>query len=266
MKKIYLILAGLAGVFGANAQRNLTLKCEIVNPTYNQNITTSSSVSFSYKITNNSATAADSLAKGDTIKIFDPASKYDGTKFTTYSGDVVLTSSIPKGGTLTITPTTPLPFASIETLADPADGNKYKSKSFTNNKQYSWFFTIYAIGVPSTNVAISSSSTVQSDTGLVWINKSTGLAEFASTEALTIKTYPNPAVNQLSFDYNFESNATATVSVLDINGRTVMTKVLENVNGTERVDLNVTSVPSGMYMLRLDVGEKSVSAKFSVLK
>ena len=110
MKKIYLIASLLVMGFAANAQRNLTLKCEIVKPVYNQNITTASSVNFEYKITNLSATVADSLQKGDTIKIFDPASVFSGTALTTYSGNVVLSSSIPKGGTLTITTSNALSF------------------------------------------------------------------------------------------------------------------------------------------------------------
>lgn len=266
MKKIYLMLMLLTVGVAANAQRNLTLKCEIVNPTYNQNIITGSTVNFQYKIINNSATTADSLQKGDTIKIFDPASKFDGTSLTTYSGNVVLSSSITKGGTLTITTSTPLPFASILTLADPADGLKYKSAPFTANKQYAWFFSIYQIAIPAGNIAIASTSTAAPDTGLVWINKTSGINETATESNDFITTYPNPAVNQVSFDYNFKTTENAVVRILDVTGRTILGRNYEKMSGTQKFDLDINNLNNGSYFLHFIVGDKTMINKFNVQK
>lgn len=262
MKKIYLALLALTLGVSAQAQRDLKLSLSIANPTFNQNITTGSTVSWSYVIKNNSLAAKDSLQKGDTIKLFDPTSKFDGTKLSTYSYNLVLSTGVPMGGTLTVTPSTPLAFADILTLADPADGLKYKSAPFTSKKQYAWFASFYQISIPAGNIAIASTSTASGDTGLVWINKApAGINEITFSE--NIKTFPNPAVNTLSFEYAITDDK-AVATIMDLAGRTVLVKELEK--GGQKYDLDITTIQNGVYFLHLNVGEKTLTGKFNVQK
>jgi hypothetical protein len=264
MKKIYLALLALTLGVSTQAQRTLKLKLEIEKPLINDNIATGSTVNFSYKIINNSDNASDSLEIGDTVRLFDPSSKYVGTAFTTFSYGIVVNATIPKGGSLTITPSTPVPFANIETLRDVATG-AFKSKAFTANTKYIWFLDLYTFSVGTGNTPLAATgSTITSDTQVIWINKTpTGMPEI-SFEETTIKTYPNPASSQLSFDLNVPANDKAIATIMDAAGRTVLTKELDN-NNTKH-DLDISSVSTGMYMLRLSVGDKVTSSKFNVQK
>ena len=151
-------------------------------------------------------------------------------------------------------------------MADPADGLKYKSAPFTSNKQYAWFFSIYQITIPAGNIAIASTSTASPDTGMVWINKSTGLVEFANNKIESINTYPNPATTQLSFDYNFTSKENATAKILDVTGRTVFVKEYENNTGNQKFDLDINALSNGAYILQFMVGDKTMMSKFNVQK
>lgn len=269
MKKIYLALLALTIGVSVQAQRTLKLKLEIVKPTVLENITTSSSVGFEYKLTNLSDNASDSIEIGDTLKLVDPVSKFSGTTYSTltnYSYNIVLASTIPKGGTLTITPTTALPFADIETLLETTGA--YKTKPFTNNTKYVWFLTMYAFGVGTGNTPLAATgSTIMSDTQVIWINKSTAsINESFSAANETIKTYPNPAVNQLSFEYNFVNNENATARILDVTGRTVFVKEFENNTGNQKFDLDINSLNTGSYLLQFIVGDKTMTNKFNVQK
>lgn len=271
MKKIYLIASLLVMGFAANAQRNLKLDFQIIRPSFDTNIVTGSTLNYQYRITNNSATTADSLQKGDTVAFFDASCTYDPTstatiKFTSYVY-FVATTSLPKGASINVTPTTPLAFASIENLAELATlpTLAYKAKPFVNNKQYAWFVILYSVAKPSTNIAIAS-LTGNADTSRIWINKSTGLAEFANNKIESINTYPNPATTQLSFDYNFTSNENATAKILDVAGRTVFVKEYENNTGNQKFNLDINTLSNGAYILQFMVGDKTMMSKFNVQK
>lgn len=232
------------------------------------NITTSSNVNFEYKLTNLSDNAADSIEIGDTLKIVDPLSKFAGTTYSTltnYSYNVVLTSTIPKGGTLTITPTTPIPFADIETLMESTGA--YKTKPFTNNTNYIWFLTTsFGVGTGNTPLAAIGSS-ITNDTQVVWINKSSvSINESFSATNEAIKTYPNPAISQLSFEYNFVNRENATARILDITGRTVFVKEFENNTGNQKFDLDINNLSTGSYLLQFIVGDKTMTNKFNIQK
>lgn len=255
----------------ANAQRNLKLDFQIIRPSYDTNIVTGSTLNYQYRITNNSATTADSLQAGDTVKFFDPSCTYDPTstatiKFTSYVY-FVATSSLPKGSSINLTPTTPLAYASIENLAELATlpTLSYKAKPFVSNKQYAWFVLLFSVSKPTANIGISS-LTGNADTGRIWINKSTGLMEVVGNQVETVKTYPNPAVNQLSFEYNFTNQENATARILDVTGRTVFVKEFENNTGNQKFDLDINNLNTGSYLLQFIVGDKTMTNKFNVQK
>jgi hypothetical protein len=229
------------------------------------NIVTGSTTYPYYVIQNISATSADSIAKGDSIYLKTP------TNSTTNIGIIIPGQGLKKDSFLVLNNTTvtggyTVPFASILTLYNKT-ADTLKSAPFINNTQYCWYAYAQTVKAGPGNPAIAS-VTYGFDTARVWINKSTsGIDEIVIEEALNIKTYPNPAVNELSFDYNFNSNDDATVRILDANGRTVLVKNIENKNsGVQKIDLDITTIPNGMYFVHFKVGEKAVLSKFTVLK
>lgn len=271
MKKIYLLLMLLIVGVAANAQRKIRLIGRIDTPVINQNITTSSIVSPVYVIKNVGTTAADSLGKGEQIRFISPTSAMV-TSTTVTVTTLTLGQALKAGDSLrvssaTITGGYTVKFDSIKTLLTNAPTPAIAAKPFTNNTQYIWYFGIAGVNILAANPPVDSTFT-NTDTQKIWINKSpTGIDEISFEEPMSIKTFPNPAANQLSFEYNFLTNEKATATIMDAAGRTVLVKEFENNNiGNQRFDLDITSVSSGMYFLKLNVGEKSSTTKFNVQK
>jgi hypothetical protein len=265
MKKIYLALLAMTLGLSANAQRNIILQASITKPALDTNITTGSTQNPIFWLKNVSATAADSLMNGDTIRIVSPLSTIVGSSSISVSS-FITSGSLRKGDSMSVTVTGGVPFANINTLMT-LTGDTVVAAPFTNNKQYNWYFQFASAKAPSTNIAIASSapSSTTFAKRRIWINKSTGIEEsFATIQAL--KTYPNPAVNQLSFDYNFTRQESATAKILDATGRTILVKEFENNSGNQKFDLDINSLNTGSYILQFIVGDKTMMSKFNVQK
>lgn len=84
----------------------------------------------------------------------------------------------------------------------------------------------------------------------------------AATDA-GIQIYPNPADDILIVDLSrlsiFLADHSGKITILDLQGREVLASVL---NGISTTTLQVSSLLAGCYILRMDVGSKSVIAKF----
>lgn len=262
MKKIYLIASLLVMGFAANAQRNLKLQIDIVKPILDTNIITGSTMYPVYVITNTATAAKDSIAAGDTIWLKTPANT-----LTSISG-IIPSTSIKIGQSFTVSNATitggyTVPFAGIETLASATTA--YVVKPFAANTQYWWYVLVDTVIGKTTNPPIATVVT-DYDTQRVWINKSTGLVEFANNKIESINTYPNPATTQLSFDYNFTSKENATAKILDVTGRTVFVKEYDNNTGNQKFDLDINALSNGAYILQFMVGDKTLMSKFTVQK
>lgn len=75
-----------------------------------------------------------------------------------------------------------------------------------------------------------------------------------------INLFPNPAANYLQIDSN--NGIGATFIVLDLNGRIVLTKKINNNN--ERIDISILS--SGAYIYKNIYLNRTVTGKFIVTK
>lgn len=257
MKKIYLALLALILAVSVQAQRNITIAVLIVKPAVDTNVTTSSTQRPVYLFQNLSPTAADSVMVGDTIHYVVPGSPFSGSSYTS-NEYVIVTRTLKKDSIMAVNGV-PTPFASIEGLYNSS--KSLVAKPFTNNTQYWWY--LRPIGVTTSKSAITFTPGT-TDTQRIWINKTpTGMNEISFVEN-TIRTYPNPAVNQLSFDLNIAANDKATATVMDAAGRTVLVKELDNMNNKH--DLDISTISTGMYMLRVNVGDKASISKFNVQK
>lgn len=262
MKKIYLMLMLLMVGVAANAQRTLKLQIDIVKPIIDTNIITGSTVFPVYVISNIGTNAKDSIAAGDTIWLKTPANT------TTGLSGIIPGSSIKIGQSFTISDATitggySVKYDSIKTLTNATTA--YVSKPFTSNTQYWWYVLIDTVIGKSTNPPISTVAT-DYDTQRIWINKASSINESFAASNESIKTYPNPAVNQLSFEYNFTTNEDATAKIMDVAGRTVFVKEFENNSGNQKFDLDINSLNTGTYMLHFIVGDKTMTNKFNVQK
>lgn len=105
---------------------------------------------------------------------------------------------------------------------------------------YYWFYNwIYAADVPCPSSATVVTATIQNCTGI------------ASYGSENISVYPNPAHNNIfvSAPQNIKS-----VTVVDMIGQTILSHQPQN---ETNVSLDVSSLPAGVYFVRVVVGESS---------
>lgn len=272
MKKIYLLLMLLMVGVAANAQRKLVFEVSIDTPYLNQNIITGSTTLPVYNVKNVSLTDADSLGAGESFDFISPQSSVGtGGLPVAYNRITMGAGGLKKGATIKLNPSGlgaswKVPFDSIKTLiAYTGAADTIKVKPFTSNKQYNWYLEITNVSYLLANPTVTSLSSNRSKKA-IWINKTTGVSEISFEEPNAIKTFPNPAANQLSFEYNFETSEKATATIMDVTGRTVMVKEFEGAVGNRKYDLDINAIPTGTYLMRLNVGEKSNTVKFNVQK
>lgn len=80
-----------------------------------------------------------------------------------------------------------------------------------------------------------------------------------------LKVYPNPIVNEAYIDFEVENNTQVTIEVYDLSGR----KVISNNVGTyqeglHKASFSVEGLKSGTYIVKVQAGEKSSTAKVMV--
>lgn len=90
----------------------------------------------------------------------------------------------------------------------------------------------------------------------------TGLEEI-NAEAMKLRVFPNPAVGHLQI--SFESTAgQVAVQLLDLQGRVVLSKQSEAVQGLHNETFELSGVKAGMYFLRVEQNGQYASVKVAV--
>ncbi|GAA4449375.1 T9SS type A sorting domain-containing protein [Rurimicrobium arvi] len=268
MKKIYFALLAVLGISAAaSAQRNLKFTVEVVKPKIDTNIVTGSTIYPVYRIYNVSSTTADSVSRKDTLKVKMPNLPIG--YYTNIYGLAIPQGTYAEISDATISGGFSLPFANIETLVN-LTADTFKAKPFTANKQYLWYIQMTGFGVGPSVPGVTTANVTNTsglDTQRVWINKSTGLMEIANSEnPLTL--FPNPAVNSVSFEYNFETSMNVTACIVDLAGRQVYAKDLGTIaSGKQSAQLDIKEVPAGIYFLQVKSEGSIIKVeKFAVQK
>ena len=85
----------------------------------------------------------------------------------------------------------------------------------------------------------------------------------ANTVEMSI--YPNPIVNDATISFSIEEAAQVSYQVYDLSGRMMMNKVLGNFGqGSHKANFNVENLTSGTYIIKVQAGEKTETAKILV--
>jgi hypothetical protein len=90
--------------------------------------------------------------------------------------------------------------------------------------------------------------------------------EAGATGADVLKVWPNPASRNLSVGYYSGTEGAARVMVMDHSGRMVASRPVTLVAGANTLELDVSSLADGMYMVRIQTDSQSHSAKVQVMK
>lgn len=85
-----------------------------------------------------------------------------------------------------------------------------------------------------------------------------------STQDYTaLDLYPNPVGNQaLNLSFSTESAGVVTISLYSMAGNKMLSAVANTIGGLNTVQLDVQSLPAGLYILILTDGSNQVTAKF----
>lgn len=87
------------------------------------------------------------------------------------------------------------------------------------------------------------------------------------SEAFRVRTpFPNPVRDRLRVNLIVPERSDVSVEVFDVLGRSVMSKRLSDAVGRMEATVNVASLPSGTYVLRVGVGNRHASHTITVVK
>ena len=93
----------------------------------------------------------------------------------------------------------------------------------------------------------------------------TAVEEVASN--VTGKTYPNPATDIVHLQYALKTPAVISVKVRDLSGRELLTQTLgmQSIGGHD-VDVNVSTLPAGSYLLELSGDQQRLVQKINIVR
>ncbi len=76
--------------------------------------------------------------------------------------------------------------------------------------------------------------------------------------------FPNPSNDYLNLDFTLQAASDVMVSMTDLTGKTVYTNSLKNLNGSQGLVINTSSMTDGMYMLSVKTSGGNITRKVSV--
>lgn len=269
MKRIYTTLA-LLGALATSAFAQKTIDLSIspyfpVNGTTYDNLAEGDTFYMAAIVTNN---GSDALGAGDTIVIRRDLGMTGNPGI--YIDEGYLSANLPNtfaGGSDTLV----WAFIQGSVLGTLADDTEVICNFPTNAKADTSYMFIYGFNADGffTDEGIDEGGNISGNNIFFWDDVTFGepsaLEAIKGLEKEQLLAYPNPAVNNISFKYNFKKNGNAVIRVTDIAGRIVLTQELGNqVMGEKTFSLDISALNNGMYQLELVTDDKRAISKFSV--
>ncbi len=78
--------------------------------------------------------------------------------------------------------------------------------------------------------------------------------------------FPNPATDELTLDVNMDAERQVKVRIIDITGRTISLNAYDLYLEQNRITLDVSALPSGMYLVRVENGKTVGSQKLTIAR
>ena len=78
--------------------------------------------------------------------------------------------------------------------------------------------------------------------------------------------YPNPATDRLSITVESSRAGTARVRIVDATGRTAESREMTVRAGTQDVQMDISDLAAGLYLLRIQVGSRIDSRSVVVIR
>jgi hypothetical protein len=84
---------------------------------------------------------------------------------------------------------------------------------------------------------------------------------FSKGKGFSVKTYPNPFGNSLTIDLSTYKKTDVTIELIDILGRQIFVKKVENTEGVLSVPISTVGLPNGTYFLKVSDGQQTIQQK-----
>ncbi len=87
-----------------------------------------------------------------------------------------------------------------------------------------------------------------------------------SSPAPTLSLYPNPTRNHATLQYNTNTDETATVTLLDLSGKTVAINNEYATAGSNEFGIDTNQLPAGIYLVRLQTPTQSFTERLVIAR
>jgi hypothetical protein len=77
-----------------------------------------------------------------------------------------------------------------------------------------------------------------------------------------VEFYPNPAINDINVSIAVNQPAITSITIFDFQGRIIQSKNLGTVYSQVTENINVSSYPSGTYLIRASANDEIVTRRF----
>jgi hypothetical protein len=81
---------------------------------------------------------------------------------------------------------------------------------------------------------------------------------------LRVTVYPNPTTGNINIEFSTLAKGNATVTVMDVAGRTVISQNITTVEGANNTQLDLSTVVKGVYMLSVNTAQGNNKIKIVV--
>jgi hypothetical protein len=91
-----------------------------------------------------------------------------------------------------------------------------------------------------------------------------GISETGNTRISMSQNTPNPATDKTRIDYSLPSDGEVTFHVHTISGQELFNKVVETTSGKHSIELNTTSLATGIYFYSMEFKGQRIVKRMSV--
>ncbi len=113
---------------------------------------------------------------------------------------------------------------------------------------------------------VASDTTIFRDSILNFLGVSQSGIKELSSSIQGLNVYPNPATNVVNVDFTAAKNSNLLLELINIEGKQMIAPIEEkSVSGKITKQMNVSTIPSGVYTVRIHLGEAIETHRITIL-
>lgn len=200
----------------------------------------------------------------------------------TNNGNIAGTASHPLAGTGPFVGTSTVTGAATGTLMLPGGYNFNNALKVVSSLVTNFTVTIgsgsyamvkYDYYVPSqkfpmativTETIVSVAGTTTETVVVLNTNYTTGVKESANNTLSNVVVYPNPAKDNINLNFVNENAENVSYQIINVIGQTVREQNIPSAKGETLYNVNLNGMESGIYFIKLTVGNKTAVNKITV--